>query len=647
MKRLSSVLLLVVALNAAAQKAEPVLLSVGDENITKSEFEKIYRKNNKNTAHDIKSLEEYMELFVNYRLKVKEAKEEKLDTALAFRQELEGYRKQLAQPYLSDKQVTDKLLTEAYQHCQQDIRASHLMIKLSPDAMPKDTLEAYKKAMALRDKIVKGESFEAVAKANSEDPSVKDNGGDLGYFTCFQMVYPFESAVYAGKVNEVSWPVRTRYGYHLIKITERRPAQGQMRAAHIMVKANSNSSTEEQAKAKQKIDEIYQKLKAGEKFEDLAKTYSDDASSARSGGALPWFGTGKMVGEFEVAAFALQKDGDYSEPIKTPYGWHIIKRLEKKNIPDYNTMLPDLKTRVSKDSRSELSKSSMVNRIKAEYKFKEYPKAVNEFVNIAGDSSIIDALWTIDHAKGLNKVLFTLNAKNYTGQDFAQYILSHQTSRKDIGPRAATYSLYKDFVDESAMAYEESRLELKYPEFNALMQEYRDGIMLFELTDKKVWSKAVKDSSGLKAFYERNKNNYMWPMRVDAVIYSASSLEMAKKARDLSNNPKIDTDSLLSVINKGSQLNLSVKDGKYARGENEIVDMVNWKTGNSDFVNKGNQVHFVKIKEVLNPQAKSLDEARGMVTADYQAELEKNWIARLRTKYKYTVNKEVLKSMVQ
>src|SRR5688572_14040154 len=530
----------------AQDTLSPVLMTIAGTPVTKAEFEKVYRKNNnKEGSYDMKDVREYLDLYINYKLKVKEAEEEKLDTSQTFINELKGYRKQLAQPYMTDKEVTDALIREAYDRLQKDMRASHILLNLSPDALPKDTLATYNRALKIRDLILKGADFEKMARDSSNDPSAKDNGGDLGYFTGMQMVYPFETAAYNTKPGQISMPVRTKFGFHIIKVTDVRDAQGEIKVAHIMIKSPANAPDSVTKQASAKIDEIYQKLKTGEKFEDLAMKFSDDKGSAKNGGQLPPFGTGRMVPEFEKAAFALQNDGDFSAPVKTSYGYHIIKRLEKKPVPTFDEKKNELKTQVARDSRAEISKNSMIARIKKEYNFKEMPKNKEAYIS-ALDTSILGGDWEPEKVKGMNKPLFTLGTMTYTQEDFTIYINSHQSKKQNTTPKQVGYTLYNQFVDESCLNYEESQLEIKYPEFKALMQEYRDGILLFDLTDKKVWSKAVKDTAGLQDFYETNKTKYMWDKRLDAIIYTSANADIAAKTRKLLKKQK----PLVEILNE-------------------------------------------------------------------------------------------------
>ena len=636
----------------AQTSTDPVLMTVAGKNITKSEFEAIYHKNNtKNAASDAKSLEDYLQLFINFKLKVKEAEELGLDTVSAFKNELEGYRKQLAAPYLTDNEVNDKLLREAYDRMKKDVRASHVLIKCDAGALPKDTLAAYNKVIAARNRILKGEDFSKVAKELSEDPSAKDNGGDLGYFTSMQMVYPFETATFGAELNKVSMPVRTRFGYHIILKTDERANQGQITVAHVMVKTPSkdaNVKDTSKVDPKAKIDELYAKIKAGGDFAETAKQYSDDKGSSKKGGELPMFGTGRMVIEFEKAAFALKNDGDISAPIQTQYGWHIIKRLSKKELGSFDELKPELKGKIGKDSRSQSGKESMIAKIKKQYNFKENLKLRDEFVKLI-DTTYFEAKWKSAAAAKLTKDgLFSIGEKSYTQKDFAVYLENHQSKRAKADYTMLVNDMYKEFVNESCLSYEEGKLATKYPEFKALLQEYRDGILLFDLTDKNVWSKAVKDTVGLKAFYEVNKAKYMWETRTEATAYKCANEKVAADVRKMLKDKakkKYTNDDILKAINKNSQLNLNIESGKYSKGDNEIVDKVEWKKGLSVNTTIDKQVVFVDFENILAPTNKSIPEAKGLITADYQNHLEKQWIASLRSKYQFTVDKEVLSTV--
>jgi len=627
--------------------SDPILLTVGGDPVTKSEFEAIYRKNNsKEQTFDKKALEEYLELFINFKLKVKAARVEGRDTGSAFLNELKGYRKQLAQPYLADKDVNERLINEAYERMKKDVKASHILIKLPNDPLPKDTLAAYQKAMAVRARLLKGESFDKVAREVSDDPSAKQNGGDLGYFTSMMMVYPFESAAYTTPVGQFSMPVQTRFGYHILKVEDIRDAQGQIQVAHIMVRIPENAPESEITEAERKINELLQKVKAGEDFAQLALNLSDDRSSAKNGGVLPLFGTGKMVPEFEKAAFDLKNNGDISNPIRTQYGFHIIKRIDKKGVPPIDEVKGELRQKISKDSRSQVSRNAVITRVKSENNFKEDTKALNELLAKI-DTSYLSGNWKAEKAAGLNKSLFSIGNQNFTQSEFAKYLSDNQSKQADGSVVEVlvrkTYDAYKD---DQIIAFEDSQLENKYPEFRLLMQEYRDGILLFEIKDEKVWSKALKDSAGLVAFHSTQKDKYMWGERVQAVVYSAKDEATAKATRKMvakKMKNKATLDDIRKKINEGSALNLQIQEGTFAKGDDERIDAIEWVKGLSpDKKGKDGSVVFVEVIKVLPPGPKEINEARGLITADYQTYLEKEWINELRKAYKVEVFRQVL-----
>jgi peptidyl-prolyl cis-trans isomerase SurA len=630
-----------------AQEKDPVLLTVDGQSISLSEFEAVYKKNNRDEVVDQKDLEEYLELYINFRLKVREAESLGLDTLRKFIEELKGYQKQLAKPYLTDKSVTEKLIKEAYDRSLKDVRASHILLKVGPDALPKDTLEVYNRIMTLKKRAAK-EDFGALAGKNSEDPSAKDNGGDLGWFSVLRMVYPFENAAFNTPVGEISTPVRTRFGYHIIKVQDKRDAQGEIRAAHIMIKTGKEAAEESVAKSKEKINEVNELLKKGQSFEDLAKKYSEDKGSAVKGGELPKFGAGRMVPAFEAAAYALKNDGDISEPTLTDYGWHIIKRLERYTIPEFEDSESELSAKVAKDSRSQMSKIAVLNRVKKDYGFKENRKALTSVENML-DSTLVEGKWNADVASELKETLFSLGKKNYTQADFAAYIASHQARRKPDALVAIMNGLYSQYVNESLLAYEEERLSDKYPEYKALLREYRDGILLFDLTDDKVWSKAVKDTAGLKAFHAKNGDKFMWEKRMDAEIYYCqkdSIVEPLKNALEKkAKKGKTTSDELVKEFNTDSKLNLRVEKDLYEADDEEVLKDVKWEKGVYGPIKNGQNQVLILVKEVLDPTPKTLKEARGLVTADYQNFLEKEWITELRGKYKFKANRDLLKQI--
>lgn len=646
MKRYSLILILFVSLitnKALSQNKDATVLTIENENVTVEEFENIFKKNNRDSVITPAALDEYMELFINFKLKVQEAKRLGLDTVAKFKTELDGYRAQLARPYLTDGDMLNGLIREAYERMSEEVHAAHILVKCDPKASPADTLKAYTKAMTLRERIMSGEDFGKVAMASSEDPSAKDNHGDLGFFTVFQMVYPFEDAAYRTKVGEVSMPVRTSYGYHLIKVIEKRPAQGEIHVAHILVKPKGEENGEQNAQTK--IQEIYDKLISKElTFEDAALKYSEDGSSSKKGGELPWFGTGRMVEEFERASFALKHDGEISQPFRTSYGWHIVKRLGYKPLASFEEMEKELKVKVSKDGRSEKTRTSFVQKLKKEYNYTLDEKIARQ-VYAAADSNVFKGTWSLKKSL-LKKKLMTIDGKEFKVDDFAQYVNKRGIVRgMQQPPVEYIKNMLAKYGEEQLMAHEDARLEQKYTPFRLLMKEYKEGILLFELTDQKVWSRAVKDSAGLAQFYEENKQKYMHPERANVVIYTCANEKIAAELRKMIHQGK-DRSAIAGELNKNSQLNLQVEEGVFAKSDRSIFShFPYWRRGLSDNIHENGQVIIVDTKEVLPATPKKLEEARGAVTSDYQTYLEEQWIKELRSKYKYSVNKEVLHSI--
>ncbi len=623
-----------------------ILMTIGNNKISKQEFIRIYKKNNSNSINKAKSIDEYLQLFENFKLKVVEAENQKLDTNKSFINELKGYRKQLTKPYLTDKAVDQKLIKEAYQRKQNRVRASHILIMVDKNASPKDTLLAYNKAKKIKKRLLAGEDFAKLAKEVSDDPSAKNNGGDLGYFSAFQMVYPFENAVYHLKVGEISDPVRTKYGYHIIKLTDKKPNPGEIKVAHIMIATPPSMKEDDRKKAKEKIFDIFKELKNGADFGELAKKYSDDKGSGRKGGELPWFGTGRMVPEFENAAFNLKNDGDYSQPIQTKFGWHIIKRISIKPLGNFDQIKDELKAKLSKDARANQSRKAVIARLKNEYKFSYDKNALKAFYKVV-DNSIFEGKWDKSKAAKLTKTLYTLDNNEHSQQEFAEYLAQNKKTRNKTDIKSYINKRFNEFINENIIKYEESRLPEKYPEFKYLLQEYHDGILLFNLTDKMVWTKAVKDTTGLKKYYNEHKNNYLWKQRVDASIYTVPA-KFNDKARKIAlkrakkNLSKTETLDLLKKLDKKGKETFTIEDKIFQKEENKMVDQTNWKPGIGNSTIDNDKAIFVYINKIVEPSPKPFKDCKGLVTADYQNYLEKEWIKSLRKKYPIKINNEVL-----
>lgn len=636
---------------AIKAQQDPILMEIDGKPVTKSEFLQIYLKNNPTPKYDKASLDEYMELFKKFKLKVAEAEALKYDTIPKLKKELEGYQKQLALPYLVDAAKNEALVKEAYDRTKTEVRASHILVRLEQNATPADTLAAWNRIIALKKRVENGEDFASVAKSKngSDDPSALNNGGDLGYFNAFQMVYPFEEKAYTTAVGEVSAPFKTRFGYHIVKVTDKRPARGTIKVAHIMV-AVPKTGTEEDAKnAEKKINEIYAKLQAGEKFEDLAKDFSDDPSSNQKAGELPMFGTGtttRMVPAFEDVAFGLKTNGEYSKPVKTDFGYHIIKRLEWKDVKPFEELKKELQGKVNKDERSKKTQDSFVQKVKNNYQYKNTAAKGLVWFEKNLDTTYFEGKWKAGNLKS-NKTLFVLDGKNFGQKDFAAYLEKNfRAARKDKS-KEVVKSQYANWEKEAILAYEETKLASKYPEFKALTTEYHDGILLYEIMTDKVWNKAMKDTVGLKNYFEQNRAKYVWGKRVDALVYECASQKIADQVAKMIAVDTINSKHVLDVINKDSELNLRVRTNKFDLEQTAFLkDRTLTKGVNKSYEFEGKFI-VLKVNDIIEPSIKMFTEAKGAVTSDYQNYLEMVWLQELNKKHTVKIYESVLYAIGQ
>jgi len=628
---------------------DPVLMEVNDKKITRSEFLQIYLKNNNDPKYDKQTLDEYIALYKKFQLKVAEAEHLGYDTITRLKNELAGYQDQLAQPYLTDSEMNQHLVEQAYQRMKKEVRASHILIKINSND-PSDTTTAYKTAMEVREKLLKGENFDALALQYSNDESVKDNHGDLGYFTAFQMVYPFEEAAYNLAINEISTPIRTKFGYHILKVTDLRDARGTMRVAHLMLAARKNSaSPEDMERAKAQIGEIYDKLTEGENFDSLVQLYSEDPGSNQKGGLLPEFGTGtttRLIPEFEQTAFSLNNNGDFSQPIQSEFGYHIIKRIDWRPLKSFDELKKEIENKVKHDERSQLTRTSFIEKLKKEYNFQsinadKYLVWLSENL----DSSIYQSEFDLTKFDIALEPLFIVNDIAYTLPDFVKYLNENPRLFRGTPLREIPQKIYAEWEKTQIINLEKSHLFDKYPDYKSLMQEYHDGILLYEIMNDKVWNKAVKDTTGLKQFYQQHKNNYMWEKRYDFISFQTNSSENATKIYQLAKK-KTPPDSIIKQVSTGSQLDIKVnvsgivEESKIPYFTGQII-----KKGLNKPYEINGQHYVVNVKKILKPQAKELYEAKGLITSDYQNFLEKTWIEELEQKHTIVVHEDVLYSL--
>ena len=646
------------SLLSAQSYAKKTLITIGDKEISAKEFMETYEKNNvKTDVIDKKNVDEYLDLYIDFKLKVAEAEYLKMDTVPSFVKELKNYRDQLAKPYFSNDDITEELVKEAYERIQYDINAAHILIKCDAKALPADTLAAYNKAMSIRERVLKGEDFGAVAVEMSDDPSARDmaeipgvrkayvgNRGELGYFTAFDMVYPFENGVYTTEVGEVSMPVRSDFGYHIIKVNSKTPALGLIRAAHIFLPTIPNDPNTADSILSAKANNIYNELKQDiNQWTDFVRRYSEDKGTIANNGVLSPFRVNQIVPEF-ISALKSLEIGGVSEPVKTSFGYHIIRLIGTTPPSDFETEKARLEEKVERDMRAKISEDIAMKRIMKDNGFKENTKVKDEYIATI-DSTLAMGKYQPAEDLDTQKVLFTLGKETCELGEFVDYILGHQRRQGFLSSSAYAYELYDSFLKTKVFDYEDANLEEKYPEFRTLVQEYHDGILLFSLMEEQVWNKAVEDTTGLNEFYERNKNNYMWNNRVKAIVVTSSDKANVEELTAIINGD-ITIDSLRTYL-KANNVKASARASFYQKGDNVNVDAMEWKEGvlNTFESTVDNTTQLIKIVEVRPAEPKTFKEAKGLITSGYQAELEALWLQQLREKYPVNVNLKILKKV--
>ena len=624
----------------AQNNNKEVLFTIDGKPYYTDEFARVYNKNIDLVKDESqKDLNQYLDLFVGYKLKINKANKLGLQNGQAYQAELKSYRNQLSKNYLTDSKVTQELIEEAYQRSQKEIKAAHILFMVDENASPEDTLKAYKKAVEVREKALKGENFGDLAVKYSEDPSAKENKGELGYFSAFRMVYPFESAAYKTQKGHISKIVRTRFGYHIIKVEDIRDNRGELTVAHIMILKPNNQNPEEAEKAKATIQDIYKKLQQGENFESLAKQFSQDKSSASKGGVLNRFGSGQLSSEeFEDAAFALKNPNDYSAPVESNFGWHIIKLIEKHPLKTAQEMQSELDGKIRKDERSRLITNSLTEKLKKKYSIKRNDKlfaAISKTVNdkfYTGD-------WKLpENMKPFEGNLVTIDKKTISGDEFLKYLVAQQRGENTIRPISKLVEKkYQEYVDAKVNELYNNNLENEFPDFAAVMEEYRDGLLLFDLMEKEIWEKAKTDTIGLQNFYEARKNNYRWGNRVDALILSSTKMDMAKKAQKLLKQGK-SAEFIKEKFNQNGKVEVMSNAGIFEENSDTLPKGLEKKDGVSGIIKDGEYYFVVKINKHLEAGPKTLEEAKGKVVNDYQQYLEEKWVSDLKQEFKVDVN---------
>jgi peptidyl-prolyl cis-trans isomerase SurA len=631
-------------------KEKNVLLTIDDKPVYVDEFNRIFNKNIDIIQDDSqKSKEAYLELFINYKLKVKEAHAQGLHQNDSFIREFGSYRTELSQNYLYDQEITEELVEEGYSRLIEEVSASHILIRLTPDSRPNDTLAAWNRMKAIQDKARNGEDFEALAKQYSEEPNADERGGFLGYFKGFGMVYPFETAAYNTPIGEVSDIIRTQFGYHILKVHDRRVSPEEVTVAHIMISTQGGEVSDEAAL--NRLNEIRMRLNQGEDFGDLARQFSEDQGSARNAGLLNRFGSGRLNAPvFEEAAFALKKQGDLSEPVKTDFGWHIIKLIERHPAESLEEMRDELLRRIKSSDRSKVIVKSVNERIKEKYNYKK----VNDpfpFFNKFVTDSILKRKWEYNPADlKVNDPIFKIGNMTYKYSDFAEYINARQKrSRIYRDKEVLLEDYYNEFEEQTLEEFYKISLEEGNEEFANLLEEYKNGLLIFDLMQRNIWEPSKTDSIGIEKFFNKNKENYKWNTRIRGSIASTANAEIADQINKMLNDGA-DELEIKEKLNSDDKINVIFTSGTHEMGNSILPNNFKPQVGISEVYNisasqntNSAQYIVVKVEEVLPAGNIPIESVRGRVISDYQQYLDQKWMEELRSKYNVKVNKKALK----
>lgn len=638
------IIFLLIVTNVFSQKEKDVLMTINNEPVYASEFITVFNKNLDLVIDESqKNVDGYLDLFIDYKLKVIEAYDQDLDKNRVYIKEFGNYEDQLSKKYIYDKRLTSELVKEAYDRGLEEINADHILLKISMNAKPEDTLIAYNTIKFIRDEAIDGADFEELAKQYSEEPNAKERGGKLGYFTAFSMVYSFENAAYNTKVGEVSEIVRTQFGYHILKVNDRRLKQPKINVSHIMIYDSEKKKNEN---AEERINELYAMLMQGESFEDIAKQFSEDKNTGIKGGQLKTFGHGELrAPAFEDAAYALTEKGQISKPIKSTFGWHIIRLNEKLPMLSFEESKTALEKKVTSGARASVVTQAVNDKIINKYGYKK-GKSYSPYFNTYVTDKVMNNMWEYQEIPASeNEVLFTIGDKKANYIDFAKFIEKFQKGIKRYPNKEELLSIfYNNFKDEFIINFYKEKLEEENTEYSTTLNEYRNGLLIFDVMDQNIWKAAKTDSLGLKKNYEETKENYNWKKRVDVDIISASEESFAIKAQELLRNG-VEIEKIKEELNKNDKINVFITSDVYELGQSQLPEGFTPKLGVSELYIKEPYHIVVNVKEIIEPSAKEFEDVRGLVLSNYQTVIEERWMNELHNKYKVVVNKKVLKKI--
>jgi peptidyl-prolyl cis-trans isomerase SurA len=629
----------------SAQSSEEVLMTIGGTPVEKDELVYLLSKgkSNDNSTPGVsrEEFEENLELFVNYKLKVKEAEELGLDKTEEFNREFSSFKETLIAPFLIKNSLEEGELRKTYARMQEVIRASHILFQFPPNASAEDSMIVLRMALKVKSEIENGGNINELALQYSDDPSAKTNRGDLGFFTSLQMVQPFEDAVYNLQSGQVSDPVLTTFGYHIIQVRERQPNPGQVRVSHILVRFDPEDQAQE-LNARRKISDIYNEIqKESTIWEEIVKNYSEDPGTKENGGLLPWFGVGSMIPEFEMAAFSLTETGEVSPPLKTQYGYHILRLEGKRPLEPFEVLEDNIRSRILRDSRSGMIQSQVVAIQKARYLFQENEESLNALSKELLGATKTEFRDRIQAKNWSAQPLFTVKGSSFSIGDFLNYVLDQEVTPRGSG--SAFELWYDKFVAYTLAQVEENDLESNNREYQMLLKEYRDGILLFSLMNQEVWQKGITDSLGQVEHYRKNLDQYQWKNRTEAylvqVLDSTKLQEASSFLQGNGYNPTL-IENFESQLKTKYPLAFQTENGVFEYESHPILSQINLEQSFQNVTLDGKN-YLIVLGQKIPAGARKFEESRGLIIRDYQDFLDQNLLKRLKEKYKVQINPKI------
>ena len=628
-----------------AQEKKEILLVVGNVSIDKEEFLHLLAKEKESDSAAIsltrKEFEENFESFLNYKLKVIEAESIKLDKSEEFNLEFSSIKESLVAPFLIKNSIEEGELKKVYARLQEIVRARHILFQFPSNPSNEDSIAVLKMALKVKAELENGGDFSALALTYSDDPSAKVNKGDLGYFTGLQMVQQFEEAAYTLPFGSISDPILTDFGYHIIQVNGRQANPGEVQVSHILVRFDLGNVAQEE-NARRKISDIYAEIqKESTLWEEIVQSYSEDSVTKSLGGLLPWFGVGTMIPEFEMASFSLTEIGEVSPPIKTSYGYHILRLEEKRGLQPYEEVEQSIRSKILRNSKTEMIQAQVIAIQKARFGFQENESEISKLVDAVTATDLMGFGTAIEEKSLSSNELFKVNSTSYSVKDLWKFMQSEEITPKGDGTFLDRW--LNKFIEATLKKTEEGDLEKNNKDYQMLLKEYSDGILLFSLTNQEVWQKGLNDTLGQQEFFAKNIQNYQWKIRVQAYLTKVNDASKLENARKSLQNKGFNPDSF-AAFEADYRANYpnayATESGTFEYEEHPILSRVDLNKPYQELEVEGVSYVLV-VGKVYPPGPRKFEEARGLVIRDFQAFLDQALTKRLKEKYPVQINSGV------